>query len=183
MVEDQKKAPSAQPVDYCPLCGSTRKGALPCVPAPSLKSRGVKNSTDPKSNTQVSNTTDPPADTDEKVSKKKKAKKPPPKQLTEEEKGRLQPMAASVLMKVLYAARHCRPDLLRPTNRLACFVTKWTHECDKQLGRLVQNIQYSKHDRMFGWIGLENSHRTSTQMQTSLVMWPRRNPPPEHISM
>ena len=42
--------------------------------------------------------------------------------------GLLQPHAASILMKILYAARMARFDLLRATCRLACFITKWTEE-------------------------------------------------------
>ena len=44
--------------------------------------------------------------------------------------GALQPLAASVLMKLLYTARMARYDLLRPVCRLATYVTKWTPECD-----------------------------------------------------
>ena len=47
--------------------------------------------------------------------------------------GRLQPIAAKVRMKILYAARLCRFDLLRAVCRLATFVTKWTSECDRKL--------------------------------------------------
>ena len=39
--------------------------------------------------------------------------------------GQLQPIAARVLMKVLYAARVCRFDLLRAVGSLATKVTKW----------------------------------------------------------
>ncbi len=57
-----------------------------------------------------------------------------------EDKGELQTAAASTLMNILYAARVARFDLLRPTCRLACFITKWTTLCDKQLHRLVCDI-------------------------------------------
>ena len=36
-----------------------------------------------------------------------------------------------VVMKVLYAARYARPDLLRACTYLALYFTKWTPECDK----------------------------------------------------
>ena len=39
--------------------------------------------------------------------------------------GRLQAIAASILMGLLYAARMARFDLLRATCKLACFTTKW----------------------------------------------------------
>ena len=44
--------------------------------------------------------------------------------------GVLQPIAARVLMKLLYAARMARFDLLRATCGLACCVTKWDAACD-----------------------------------------------------
>ena len=53
------------------------------------------------------------------------------------DEGRLQPIAAKVLMKILCAARLCRFDLLRAVCHLAIFVTKWTSECDRELHRLV----------------------------------------------
>ena len=56
-------------------------------------------------------------------------------------------------MKMLYAARLCRFDLLRAVCHLATFVTKWTSECDRKLHRLVCYIHSSKHLRMIGWVG------------------------------
>eukprot|EP00972_Heterocapsa_arctica_P092703 13670892-Heterocapsa_arctica.AAC.1 len=44
--------------------------------------------------------------------------------------GALQPIASSVLMKVLYAARLARFDLLKPVASLAKKVTKWDKGCD-----------------------------------------------------
>lgn len=44
--------------------------------------------------------------------------------------GILKPIASKVLMKILYAARMCRYDLLRATCALASLVTKWTPTCD-----------------------------------------------------
>ena len=67
--------------------------------------------------------------------------------------GRLQPIAAKVLMKILYAATLCRFDLLRAVCHLATFVTKWTSECDRKLHRLVCYVDSSKHLRMIGWVG------------------------------
>ena len=37
----------------------------------------------------------------------------------------------------LYAARSARPDLLQACTHIALFFTKWTHECDKKLDRLM----------------------------------------------
>ena len=69
--------------------------------------------------------------------------------------GRLQPIAEKVLMKILYAARLCRFDLLPAVCHLATFVTKWTSECDRKLHRLVCYIHSSEHFRMVGWAGDE----------------------------
>ena len=41
-----------------------------------------------------------------------------------ENQGRLQSIAASILMTILYAARMARFDLLRATCKLACYTTK-----------------------------------------------------------
>ena len=55
-------------------------------------------------------------------------------------------------MKVLYAARMARYDLLRVTCLLAQRVTKWTLTCDKMLHRLMCYINSSLKMRMVGWI-------------------------------
>ena len=47
-----------------------------------------------------------------------------------EEKGQLSSVAAKVLMKLLYAARMCRYDLLRAICSLAQMITKWSKSCD-----------------------------------------------------
>ena len=57
--------------------------------------------------------------------------------LDEPESGELQPLSASILVTILYAAWYARPDLLRAVCRLASMVTKWTARCDRQLYRLV----------------------------------------------
>jgi len=54
-----------------------------------------------------------------------------------ETKGVLAPIAARVLMKVLFAARMARFDLLRAVQGLAAQVTKWSADCDKALHRLT----------------------------------------------
>ena len=62
----------------------------------------------------------------------------------EEPKGRLQTIAAKVLMKFLFAARMARYDLLRATQSLASRVSKWSTECDSALHRLVSYTHCSK---------------------------------------
>eukprot|EP00435_Cladocopium_sp_Y103_P069367 s912_g33.t1 len=54
-----------------------------------------------------------------------------------EPKGALAPIAARVLMKILFAARMARYDLLRAVQGLAARVTKLSADCDKALHRLI----------------------------------------------
>jgi hypothetical protein len=61
--------------------------------------------------------------------------------------------AAKILMKLLYAARYARFDLLRPICGLAQFITKWDEKCDKQLNSLICYANSLLHLRMTGWIG------------------------------
>jgi hypothetical protein len=65
----------------------------------------------------------------------------------------LQPIAAKILMKVLYGARMCRYDLLRPVCALAARVTKWDVDCDRKLHRLMCYIQSSLDVKMIGKVG------------------------------
>ena len=67
--------------------------------------------------------------------------------------GQLQPIASRVLMKVLYAARVCRFDLLRAVGTLAQHVTKWDASCDRRLHRLMSYIAHHAGLRLTGWIG------------------------------
>ena len=67
--------------------------------------------------------------------------------------GKLQPIAAKILMTVLYAARDARLDLLRPICHLACYITRWTSDCDRKLHRLMCYIHSSYHLQMVGWVG------------------------------
>ena len=69
------------------------------------------------------------------------------------QEGTLKPIASRILMKVLYAARMCRFDLLRAVSALARYVTKWTTLQDKMLHRLMSYIHHSLERKMFGWIG------------------------------
>ena len=45
----------------------------------------------------------------------------------------LQPIATKVLMKILYAARLARFDLLRAIGMLSTMITKWDSFCDQKL--------------------------------------------------
>ena len=63
----------------------------------------------------------------------------------------LKTYAAKVLMKVLYAARYARFDLLRAVCYLAQFITKWDQDCDKRLYRLMCYIHSTYHLRQTGW--------------------------------
>ena len=61
--------------------------------------------------------------------------------------------ASKVLMKVLYAARMARFDLLRPVGYLASMVTKWDSDCDRKLYRMMCYIESSLELRMVSWVG------------------------------
>ena len=65
----------------------------------------------------------------------------------------LQPIASRVLMKVLFAARMARFDLLRATQGLASRVTKWSSDCDKSLHRLMCYIHSTLDRTMIGFVG------------------------------
>ena len=74
--------------------------------------------------------------------------------LDENEKpGRLQPIASKVLMKIFFAARMARPDLLRATQGLASRVTKWSIDCDIALHRLVSHIKSATDVFLEGFVG------------------------------
>ena len=68
------------------------------------------------------------------------------------ERGALAPIAAKVLMKVLYGARMCRPDLLFAVCSLAREVTRWTRACDKRLHRLICYIQGTKNVSLYSTV-------------------------------
>ena len=71
----------------------------------------------------------------------------------DEKSGRLQPIASKVLMKILFAARMARYDLLRATQSLASRVTKWSEDCNVGLHRLVSYIQSTLDLTMQSFIG------------------------------
>ena len=68
-------------------------------------------------------------------------------------KGNLACIASKVLMKVLWAARLARYDLLKAVSYLARFVTRWSTRCDEMLHRLMCYIDSTKHHRMVSWVG------------------------------
>ena len=70
-----------------------------------------------------------------------------------ETKGVLAPIATRVLMKILFAARMARFDLLRAVQGLAARVTKWSTECDKALHRLVCYIHSTLELKLRAFIG------------------------------
>ena len=65
----------------------------------------------------------------------------------------LQPIAAKILMKVLYGARMARFDLLRAVCQLATQFTKWDAYCDKRLHRIMCYIKSTVNLKMVGWVG------------------------------
>ena len=71
----------------------------------------------------------------------------------DEKSGMLQPIASKVLMKILFAARMARYDLLRATQSLASRVTKWSEGCDIGLHRLVSYINSTLDLTMQSFIG------------------------------
>lgn len=74
--------------------------------------------------------------------------------------GVLAPIASRVLMKVLYAARMARPDLLKAIKSLVRKVTRWGVVCDAKLHRLMCYVQNSVDAVQVGWVGDEVSSYT-----------------------
>ena len=88
----------------------------------------------------------------------KRAPKPAVQKVTydasnESSAGQLQPIAARVLMKILYSARMCRFDLLRAVGVLATYITRWDATCDRRLHRIVCYINSTLSRRMVGYVG------------------------------
>ena len=69
--------------------------------------------------------------------------------------GHLQPIAASILMKLLYAARLARFDILKAIGQLAQHISKWTAADDRGLHRLVCYVNSTLDFRLTGWVGDE----------------------------
>lgn len=70
-----------------------------------------------------------------------------------ETKGVLAPIAARVLMKILFAARMARYDLLRAVQGLAARVTKWSVDYDKLHHRLICYINSTLDIKLKAFIG------------------------------
>ena len=64
-----------------------------------------------------------------------------------------QKVAPKILMKILYAARLVRHDLLRCVCGLACRVITWDADCDASLQRLMCYIYGTTHYRLCNWVG------------------------------
>ena len=62
-------------------------------------------------------------------------------------------------MKVLFAARMARFDLLRAVQGLAARVTKWSSDCDKALRRLMCYINSTLDHKQRAFIGDKVSDR------------------------
>jgi hypothetical protein len=69
------------------------------------------------------------------------------------EKKKAHPYAARVLMKLLYAARMARFDLLKPINDLACYIMDWDTSCDRRLRRLMCYVSCSLKKRLVSVVG------------------------------
>ena len=67
--------------------------------------------------------------------------------------GQLAPIALRVLMKVLYAPRMGRYDILRARCALAKRVTKWSTACDRRLHRLMCYINATADLCLYAHVG------------------------------
>ena len=56
-------------------------------------------------------------------------------------------------MKVFYAARVCRFDLVRAIGHLACYLTKWDTTCDRKLHQLMCYVSSTLDCFQYGWVG------------------------------
>ena len=64
--------------------------------------------------------------------------------------GRLHSIASSMLMRILYAGRMARFDLLRAVNSLACVVAFWNDDADRRLHQLICYINSTlKYKKLF----------------------------------
>ena len=68
-----------------------------------------------------------------------------------------------MLMKILWAVRNARSEILRATTHLAGYQTKWTPLHDKKLHKLMPYLHTTQHYRLVGWVG-----DTPDQIQTHL---------------
>ena len=66
--------------------------------------------------------------------------------------GELSIVCSQIVLKCLYLARICRPDILWSVNKLARAVTKWTKSCDKRLARLISYIHHTCEFRQYCFV-------------------------------
>ena len=71
--------------------------------------------------------------------------------------GKLQEVAASTLMRLLYPGRMAVPTLVLAIQRLAKRITKWCLECDRRLVRLMEYVLFSAHDRLEGSLSSDDA--------------------------
>jgi hypothetical protein len=79
------------------------------------------------------------------------------KQPLVETAGTLSSIASKVLMKVLYAGRLARWDLLRAIGFLATQITKWTIWSDRRLHRVMCYVNSTLSMRMINWVSESDS--------------------------
>ena len=94
------------------------------------------------------------------------------------DEGKLASVACSLLMKVLWAARLARPDLLRAVNHLARKVSKWTSTRDSMMSRLMGYTQATLHleesgglvirETIFSFISLPMPSLRATSIRSGL---------------
>ena len=73
-----------------------------------------------------------------------------------EKPGRFAKKAASYLMKLMYPARMCCPNLTVPVQRLATQVNKWSLEADRRLIRLYQYAKFSADWQLTGTLSTKD---------------------------
>ena len=85
-------------------------------------------------------------------------------------------LAAHFLMKLLYAARMCRPDMMVAITRLASRISKWTADCDRRLVRIYEYLQSHLELGLHGKIGCRNRE------EVFLRIWPDADLAGDHYS-
>lgn len=89
----------------------------------------------------------------------KQTYKKPPTEVDDQDRRKLQWIAARALMKLLNCARMARFELLRPVSHLARHVSKWRFECDRWLHRRTcyvnSTLHYQTHWRTFNHIYMQ----------------------------
>ena len=67
--------------------------------------------------------------------------------------GKLAASAAKIIMKVFWAARVARLDILRAVGFPACHIPEWDMECDRRLHRLMSYLNCTRDYRLVGCVG------------------------------